>query len=61
MEENKLILLPAWCEIHCQCFLNEAGGEFFRDFTGVWRSAQSAIWEKRRGGAGACDGQVIWW
>lgn len=43
MEENKLVFLPAWCEMHYQCFLNEAGGKFLRDFTGVWRSARSAI------------------
>lgn len=63
MEENKLVFLSAWCEMHYECFLNEAGGKFFQDFTGVWRSARSAIWEKRLGGpgAGACGDQVYWW
>lgn len=43
MEENNLVFLPARCEMHYECFLNEAGGEFLRDFAWVWRSAQSAI------------------
>lgn len=43
MEENNLVFLPARCEMHYECFLNEAGGEFLRDFAGVWRSARNAI------------------